>query len=209
MYWNINSFPNLIRNSNQTTPIEDDDCFSGEELELNNKLRLYWRQYLYWLRSVIVDMVFNVPELEAAQKRLLQTAIDVSATYTEYYNESAGNQFENVFRNNLLITIELVRAIISGNQQAVKEQEQNWINNAGEIGAFYNSINPIWNKEQFQNGLTGLMRSIENLTVLLIQGKYEEAVNSFDQMGVNQLLIINMIFEGIVEQFPERFSVKR
>jgi len=199
------------RNSQNNLYLEEqnefgDEYYTENELELNNLLLMYWREYLYWIRMVATDIIYELPQVEASLDRLLNTANTIPNLYGQFYGDQAAGRFNTLLTNNILITVDLIQAIKSNNIQEIRVQEEKWLENAEGISMYYESINPAWNAQTWMQELSGLLEAITEMTLNMINNNHQKSIAIFDEMLDKQLGMIIILFNGITMQFPEYFK---
>jgi hypothetical protein len=64
---------------------------SGKEVALRSQMRKLWEDHITWTRMVIVDFAAGLPDLKAAEQRLLRNQVDIGNAIKPYYGVAAGN----------------------------------------------------------------------------------------------------------------------
>lgn len=71
---------------------------------------MLWEQHITWTRITILDIVFNLPELEFSIDRLLRNPTDFKLALRPYYDEDSANNFELLLTEHLTVAADLVKA---------------------------------------------------------------------------------------------------
>lgn len=177
---------------------------SAEEI-LSNYMRMLWEQHVYWTRMVILSMVFGLPDTEFVTNRLLRNAKDFEAMLRPFYGDDIAAEFAELFTNHLTIAAELVQAAKDNNSAAAEDAEKRWYENADQIAAFLNSINPYWSAQEWQRMLYNHLAMTKQEAVDLLAKNYEDSITIFENIEQEALEMADMMTQGIVRQFFQYF----
>jgi hypothetical protein len=105
-----------------------------------------------------------------------------------------------------MIATEIVAASEDGDTDAAAEASKRWKDNAGQIVAFLNSANSrYWPKDD----LTMMFDEHLDLTTQeasnILTNKYEAAIGNYDDIHAQALAMADVLTDGIVRQFPDKF----
>ncbi len=182
-------------------------CAGISEAAANLRLQLHklWQQHVYWTRMTIISMVFNLPDVNVVTDRLLRNPKDFEALLRPLYGDQIASRFADLFTSHLAIAAQLVKAAIAGDSRAVAELERTWYANASEIASFLASINPYWSQEVWQAMLFEHLRLTKSEAVNMINKNYQASINVFDEIENQALRMADVMVDGIIRQFPEKF----
>lgn len=173
---------------------------------LRDRLRLLWSQHVYWTRMVIMGIVFDLPDLSAANARLMQNPGDFMLLLRPFYGEANAARFAQLLTAHLSIAGELVTAAKNGDTAAAGEAERRWYRNADEIAQFLAGLNPDWSALEWQRMLYSHLAMTKAEALDMISQKYEESVAVFERIEQEALQMADHMAQGIVLQFPHSFS---
>lgn len=182
---------------------------SNAQLELNNHLRMLWEQHVVWTRLTILSMVFNLPDVDLVTGRLLRNPGDFESALRPLYGDKTASRFAELLKNHLVIAAELVRAAKAGNNKQAADAERRWYANADEIAAFLGSINPYWSEEEWKEMLHEHLALTKSEAVSIITKNYSESISLFDKIERQALEMADVMINGIVRQFPDKFMQVR
>ncbi len=178
---------------------------SRAEQTLSNQMRLLWEQHIYWTRMAILSTIFGSPDEKAVVDRLLQNPKDFEAALSPYYGEDNAAKFAELFTAHLTIAAELVQAAKAGDSAAADDAEKRWYANADQIAAFLGEINPNWSAQNWQKMLYDHLAMTKTEAVELLAQKYEDSIDTFDNIEQQALEMADMMTQGITKQFPRSF----
>jgi len=173
---------------------------------LDAEMRKLWTDHVTWTRLFLVSAIAGLPDLDAATNRLLQNQDDIGSAISTYYGADAGAQLSSLLREHILIAADLVTAAKAGNSTEVAVQHDRWYANADEIAAFLAGANPAWPEATLRQMMhTHLDQTLAEATARL-QGDWNADVAEYDHIVDHILEMADTLADGIVEQFPKRFT---
>ncbi|MBS4202361.1 hypothetical protein KHA93_22425 [Bacillus sp. FJAT-49732] len=167
--------------------------------------RLLWEEHVNWTRMTIISIVFNLPDLQFVQERLLMNATDMGNCLRPFYGNQIADQYAMLIKEHLILAAELVTASVKGDTKTAAEKNKQWYRNADDIAAFLSSINPHLGKEDVRKMFYMHLDLTKDEAVKMIQRDYKSDVAIFDKIEAQALGMSDMIAEAIVKQFPNRF----
>jgi hypothetical protein len=176
------------------------------ELALRNGMRQLWEDHIVWTRLAIISLTTDAPDTEATVGRLLQNQTDIGNAVKPFYGEAAGDKLTAELRRHILIAADLIAAAKAGDQAKLAEEQARWEENADDIAAVLNSVNP---RHFDLTALKAEMRTHLRLTteeaVARLQGNWAADVAAYDEIHAHILHLADYLSDGIVKQFPKRF----
>jgi len=173
---------------------------------LDAEMRKLWTDHVTWTRLFLVSAIADLPDLQATTNRLLQNQDDIGAAIATFYGADAGAQLSSLLREHILIAAALVNAAKSGDSTEVATQHDRWYANADEIAAFLASANPAWPEASLRDMMhTHLDQTLAEATARL-QGDWNADVAEYDHIVDHILEMADTLADGIVQQFPKRFT---
>ena len=191
------SHPAVAHGSGKITP---------EELAFRNDMRVLWEDHVTWTRLAVISLLGNTPDTSATVGRLLQNQTDIGNAIKPFYGDAAGNALTDELRKHILIAADLIAAAKAGNADQVAAQQARWHQNAEDIAALLNSVNPeLWNQDAVLAMLDEHLRLTTDEVVARLQGNWGADVASYDRIHHHALGMADTLSTGIIEQFPKRF----
>ncbi|HJP72035.1 MAG TPA: glycosyltransferase [Candidatus Limnocylindria bacterium] len=191
---------------------------SGDALARDNKqsaeafradMRQLWEDHIVWTRQYIVSAATSdvaLPDADETLARLLRNQDDIGNAIASYYGQAAGDALAALLKDHILIAGQLVSDVKSGSPNAAATQAA-WFGNADDIATFLAQANPgNWPFEMMQDHMYGHLTLTAEEAVARIQGRYADDIAAYDQVHVQILGMADMLADGIVAQFPNRFS---
>lgn len=207
--YDIYGFSNYMEDMNDMNDMDDMDNMDNmdgidEDLEdLRDYFRMLWEQHVYWTRMTVMAIIDDLPDTQQIQQRLLRNPVDFANALLPFYGEDTAREFGQLLTDHLTIAAELVKAAKAGDNNAVKEINQRWHDNASQIAELLGSINPYWTVEDWSAMMDEHLQLLSDNVVLSLEKKFEDSVTGFDDIELQALEMADMMAEGIAMQFSE------
>ncbi len=173
---------------------------------LKAAMRRLWADHVIWTRQYVVAAVGNAPDTEAAAGRLLRNQEDIGGAVVPFYDEAAGAALTELLKQHIMIAVDLIEAAKVGDQAKFQAEDAKWTQNAEEIADLLSGANPSWPKKDVVD-LLGLHLSLTKQEVVArLQKDWAADVDAFDQIFTEILTVADVLADGIVKQFPDRFK---
>lgn len=173
---------------------------------LHEAMRKLWEDHITWTRVFIISAVADLPDKAAATDRLLQNQVDIGNAIKPYYGDAAGTQLTGLLKEHITTAAEIVAAAKAGDKAKQDDATKRWLTNADQIADFLSKANP---KSWPQGEMRKMMRDHLNLTteevVARLQGNWTADIAAYDKVHQQILHMADMLSQGIVNQFPNKF----
>jgi hypothetical protein len=176
----------------------------------HDAMRKLWEDHIVWTRQYIVSAATetgHLPDIDPTANRLLANQADIGNALRAFYGDAAGDKVTALLREHILTAARLIEAAKAGDTAAVKTASDDWYANAHEIAVALHDLNPrLWPLAD----LDAMMKDHLDLTlaeaVARLQGRYADDIAAYDRVHAEILAMADMLSDGIVAQFPARFS---
>lgn len=196
------------RRRKRGTPVESKGGkgMNQETYSLHAGLRRLWTDHVVWTRAYVVAAVNDAPDAATAAERLLKNQEDIGAAVVPFYGQEAGDALTDLLKQHIMIAVELIAAAKAGDTTRFEEQDALWTGNAEEIADLLSGANPNWAKDDVVDILGVHLKLTKDEAVARLEGKWEADVEAFDQILTEILTLSDVLADGIVKQFPDRFA---
>jgi hypothetical protein len=177
---------------------------------LHDAMRKLWTDHVAWTRMFIISAAAGLPDKDATTQRLLQNQTDIGNAVGEYYGKPAGAKLTSLLKDHILIAADLVGAAKAGEKAKTDSLNKKWRANAEDIANFLHSANPDhWPVAALRSAMfTHLDQTLSEATHRL--GKdYAADVKDYDAIVQHILAMADILSDGIVAQFPQKFSAAK
>jgi len=176
-----------------------------KQVALHDAMRKLWEDHVTWTRLAIISLTTGAPDTNATVGRLLQNQVDIGNAVKPFYGSTAGDQLTVLLKEHILIAADLIAAVKSGNQAAVAAKQAQWEQNADQIAAALNSLNPrFWKLDALKAELHMHLKLTTDEVVARLQGDWAADVVAYDRVHVHMLHLADLLSSGIAKQFPQR-----
>ena len=173
--------------------------------EFKTEMRKLWEEHSYWTRNVILCIVDDLPGTEQAVKRLLQNQVDIGNAIKPYYGEETGDKLTELLYPHIIIGEEVIKAMKSGNIKVLEEANKRWYANADEIAEFLCNSNPHWESYHMKLMMHDHLKLTSDAVTQRVKKDYGADVEAHDKARQGILDMSDMLAEGIIKQFQEKF----
>lgn len=182
----------------------------GSRLAFHDTMRKLWEDHITWTRLFIVSAATEtsgLPDLNATVARLLANQADLGDAIKPFYGDTAGAELTALLRTHILTAAELLADAKAGDTTAEADAAARWYANANDIAAFLHAANPVnWPLADLQAMMKGHLDLTLKEAVARLQGRYADDVAAYDEVHLEILSMADMLSDGIVRQFPNRFA---
>lgn len=184
---------------------KDSTCLSPKMVQLKVDMQKAWIDHTIWTRSYIVSAISNRPDQQYVLDQLLRNQEDIGDLIKPYYGEAAGNKLTALLKEHILIAGKIIVAAKANDQAGVQKLEADWHRNADDIARFLSQANPYWEFKTMQDMLYTHLQLIKEIVLSCIQGDWEADIAATDKNEIHMIHLADILTEGIVRQFPEKF----
>jgi hypothetical protein len=179
---------------------------SQKEFVLRSDMRKLWEDHITWTRMVIVDFAAGIPDLKAAEQRLLRNQVDIGNAIKPYYGAAAGNALTKLLRTHILEAVPVLTYAKAGDKAKLTQALNAWYANANQIARFLTKANPdSWPLAMTTKMMKDHLALTTEEAVARLQGKWAADIAAYDKVHTEILQMSDMLSSGLVAQFPDRF----
>ena len=193
---------------NQTTRVTlgGAGVMSQKEVALRSDMRKLWEDHITWTRMVIVDFAAGLPDLTAAEQRLLRNQVDIGNAIKPYYGVAAGNALTKLLQTHILEAVPVLTYAKVGDKAKLTQALKAWYANANQIARFLTKANPAsWPLAMTTKMMKTHLALTTEEAVARLQGKWGADIAAYDKVHQEILEMSDMLSSGLVAQFPSRF----
>jgi hypothetical protein len=178
---------------------------SEKALSLRHAMRRLWSDHVIWTREYIVAAVADRPDAEQAAGRLLKNQDDIGSAVVPFYGEDAGKALTALLRQHIMIAVDIIDAAKAGDDGKFKDSNDKWDGNAREIADLLSSANPNWPQPEVLDLLMQHLNLTRNEVEARLKKKHHDDIEAFDQIYTEILTVADVLSNGLIKQFPEKF----
>jgi len=197
----------LFSSKQAAPPTPAGNGISPASVSLKLAMRRLWADHAIWTRDYVIAATSGAPDAGAAAARLLKNQEDIGNAVVPVYGEAAGAALTGLLKDHILIAVDLIEAAKAGDGAKFEENDRKWTENAEEIAGLLSGANPDnWPKADVVDLLMQHLNLTKGEVVARLEGKWEADVEAFDQIFTEILTVADVLADGIVKQFPEKFA---
>ncbi|WP_217913940.1 hypothetical protein [Miltoncostaea marina] len=179
----------------------------ARELDLRQDMRRLWEEHVTWTRMVIVDAAAAGPGLSESAARLLRNQADIGRAIVPWFGRAAGARLTTLLRGHILIAVDVLGAAKAGDAAALADARARWARNGDAIAGFLSSANPAaWPRAAMRSMMRRHLALTTAEAVARLSGDWRRDVLLYDAVHAQALHMADMLSDGIVQRFPDRFD---
>ncbi|WP_062990414.1 hypothetical protein [Nocardia anaemiae] len=175
------------------------------QTEFYAEMRTLWGQHMDGTWAVVVafadDPVALLPRLD----RLLRNQVDIGNAFAPYYGQEVARQLTGLLTIHILQAVPVLTATRIGYKPALDRAVADWHANARDIADFFAGLNPNWPQQDMREALGIHIDQTVADSGAVIGGRNSEATATFDEAKAHMMGFADVLSQGIVTQFPDRF----
>ncbi len=190
----------------RTSAIENDIPVNDSTANLKMSERKLWIDHVLWTRNFIISDLASLADKDSVLQRLLKNQDDIGSSIKPYYGEEAGNKLSKLLREHIIIAGQVVDAAKSNNKANLDKYNKLWYKNADDIAEFLSSANPNWLNQELKDMLYKHLEFVTNQAVARLNKNWKADIEAFDKGEEHMIMFADVLSDGIIKQFPEKFS---
>jgi len=182
------------------------ECSSTKVTSLKLDERKLWSDHVLWTRNYIISDLAGLEDKDKVLQRLLKNQDDIGASIRGYYGQEVAKKLSELLREHIAVAGQVVDAAKSGKKDDLEKYNKLWYENADKIAEFLNGLNSNWPKMQLKDMLYKHLQLTTDEVIARLNKNWDEDIASYDKGEQHMLHLADIISEGIVKQFPEKFK---
>jgi hypothetical protein len=191
----------------------DHGRISHSALVFHDAMRKLWEDHITYTRNVIISFELNepdagtvLPDLQTVVARLLQNQVDIGDAIKPYYGTAAGDQLTNLLQEHIRGAAAVLTALKTNDQAALQTALDAWYANAHEIAVFLSNANPRnWPLAEMDQMMRDHLDTTTAEAVARHDSDWSGDLAAYDRVHEVILEMADMLSNGIIAQFPDRF----
>jgi hypothetical protein len=173
----------------------------------HDAMRKLWEDHITWTRLYIVSALADLPDKGPTTDRLLKNQSDIGNAIKPFYGDAAGEKLTALLKEHITTAAELVAAARAKESAKQDDATKRWFKNADEIAAFLSGANPgNWPSEEMKSMMHEHLGVTTQEVVARLTANWAADVAAYEKVHDQILHMADMLSEGIINQFPDRFS---
>jgi hypothetical protein len=110
-----------------------------------------------------------------------------------------------LLKEHILIGGKVIEAAKANNQAELQKYNTAWYKNADDIAAFLGSANPNWNNTALKQLLHAHLKMVTDSVLARLKKDWHGDIRAFDEGEIHLIKIADVLSDGIIKQFPQKF----
>lgn len=182
------------------------ECISTKVINLKLDQRKLWSDHVLWTRNFIISDLAGLEDKDKVLQRLLKNQDDIGASIKEYYGQEAAKKLSELLKEHISIAGQVVDAAKSGTKDELNKYNILWYENADKLAEFLNGLNSNWSKIEIKDMLYKHLQLTTTEVLSRLNKNWDADIVSYDKGEQHMLHFADIISEGIVKQFPQKFK---
>jgi len=180
------------------------DMSKGEQLR--SSMHKLWEDHVTWTRNVILNIMDSLPGTDQAVNRLLRNQDDIGNAIKPVYGDAAGTELTRLLREHITTAADLLKAAKADEKPKFEEANKKWFANADEISSFLSKANANWKSDDLKKMMHDHLNLTTDEAVARLKKDYDADVKAYDKVHEEILQMADMLTDGILKQYPEKFK---
>jgi hypothetical protein len=173
---------------------------------LRQDMRKLWSDHVIWTRDYIVAAVGDQPDAQAAAGRLMKNQDDIGAAVAGFYGKAAGDKLTALLKEHISIAVDIIKFAKAGDKASQQQADAKWHRNGEAIADFLSKANPNWPRASLVQMMNTHLSTTTDEVVARLTKNWEGDTRAFDAVYTHILAMSDALADGIIKQFPDRFS---
>jgi hypothetical protein len=175
--------------------------------QFQDDMRKLWEDHVTWTRLAIVSYIDDLSDLEPTVARLIQNQTDIGDAIKPFYGDEAGEELTRLLEEHINGAVDLMAAAKAGDKKQTKKASAAWYHNGNQVADFLSDANPDnWPRQEMRSMMSTHLDQTLDEAVQRLEGDHEAEVRTYDEIHVHILEMADVLTEGILAQFPEKFE---
>ncbi|MGE5359321.1 MAG: hypothetical protein ACM3NQ_09900 [Bacteroidales bacterium] len=205
----VSLLPGLSRTTVQAQPHDagtNARVMTASQVTFRDAMRRLWSDHVFWTREYVIAAVSGTEDAKAAAARLMKNQEDIGAAIAPFYGGQAGTQLTALLKEHIAIAVDVVAAAKAKDDSKLADANRRWRQNATAIADFLSRANANWPRAALVEAMNMHLDTTTREVVDRLRGNYADDVAAFDAVYDHILHMADVLSEGIIKQFPQRFA---
>jgi len=170
--------------------------------ELSVTLRKLWAQQAFLTRNYMLAELNETGDSPIALEQLLLNQEQFGDAFVEYYGQQVGQQISTLFKEHVLIAVDLLAAAKVKSISRLRQLDKQWRTNAQEMVTLLHTINPHLEEKDLKALWKAHLTLTAEEVMARLSKKWKADLKKFEEIFEQSLEIADYLAAGIKIQFP-------
>jgi hypothetical protein len=172
------------------------------QMNLINDFRSLWTEIVIWLRSYIVSTISGFGDINAINNKLYSIPEDFKQRLEPYLGVGLAEQFQQLLLMYIVNAQSVINAMYNQDQAATDSAVIALYKTTDDMSDLLASVNPYWNKVQWQYLLYNLVDMGIVETRQLLTGEFASEIDIRGRMLKHALVLGDYMASGVMYLLP-------
>ncbi|RDI61334.1 hypothetical protein [Nocardia pseudobrasiliensis] len=187
-----------VLHDSPVAPVQTKVCICTE-------MRALWGEHLDGTRASFLAFANDTLAVPPTTERVLRNGVDIAGAFAPYYGPEVATRLTVLLTQHNFGSTPFLVATRSGDKPAADKALADWYVNAREIADLLASINPNWSQQELREAMVMHIDLTAAFGVDVLRGDYGDADATFDEDKAHMLHVADILSQGIITQFPDKF----
>ncbi len=173
----------------------------GDNMELNQDIRLAWEQLAYWTRMYLLANKDNQEEVNSSAERLRQIPAVMADIFEQYYPADVTTQLQQSLTSFVENTITLINAVKNSERETTDATEVKLEQDVSNLAEILSNMNINYDKNALETELGEFLVLTKREIVSRVSGQYADDIETFDNLEQQAMKIAEYLSSGIMRQY--------
>lgn len=165
-----------------------------------------WDDHVTWTRLYIISVAGSQKDKDVTAARLLQNQVDLGNAIRPYYGDAAADQLTVLLKEHINGAVKILDLAKAKDTKKMEAAIVDWRANGDEIAGFLSTANPeAWPLQDMKDAMKMHLDTTLAEATDRLDGNYEQDVKDYDAVKDHIYLMADVLAEGIIKQFPDKF----
>jgi hypothetical protein len=178
----------------------------ADEVELRLEMQHLWETHVRDLNDLIGAEINDDPNVAAILDKSLEHVALMAASLAPFYGQDAANSMDQLLRQHEMALYDYVVAAEAGDQAGMQAALADSAQVNSQIAECLSSLNPNWPFDAVKAMFDQHANDAVNVTQLMVAQNFMAALDALDAAVEHARMTADVMSDGLVAQFPERFD---
>lgn len=210
VFFSCSSEPKTVENasmaSDKDSIIISNPALTKKAADLRVEMRRLWGDQITWTRNSIYCLVDDLPGGAQAEQRLLKNQEEFGDLLRNYYEPKTCTRIVDLLKDNVNLAADAIRAVNEKDTRLLSLSNRKWFANADSVAVILSSENPNYGMGELKLMLHEHLKHITDVATARAKKDYDGDVRSYDIASNQAMKLSDVLTDGIIHHFPEKFS---
>lgn len=174
-------------------------------LELREKMSTLWQENSYWTRNLMISILDTMPGNDQALWRLIKNQEEICKLFKDFFDDESQIALMELLYSDVNFRIELIKLAPTDSLLAMEARER-WRRSVNAIAEYLHKLNSKWMLRELNTLFNEQVDTNYELIRQRTMREYDLELIAFDKMMINAARISKVLTQGLIYQYPQKFT---